>query len=187
MAPYVPTPQNIVRKMLELAKAGPDDVVYDLGCGDGRVLFTAVEEFNVKRAVGYEINPYMSESTQRKVAEKGLNGRVEVINENFFLADISAASIITLYLTTSGNSKLKPKFERELRPGTRVVSHDFPMHGWTTVKSGSTDYYEVNSHRIYLYRLPEARLAEVTIARSPDETNRWRRIRAIFLGHDGGS
>jgi len=181
VAPYVPTPVSVVRRMLELAKAGADDTVYDLGCGDGRILFTAVEEFGVKKAVGYELNPSMYESVRRKVERKGLQGRIEVINGNFFLADLSAASLVTLYLTTSGNAKLRPKFEKELRGGARVISHDFPVQGWTALKPGSSDHFAVGSHRLYLYRVPEAYETGRTILRRPGEESRWRRIREIFL------
>ena len=184
VAPYVPTPISVVRKMLELSKAGVDDVVYDLGCGDGRILFTAVEEFDVKKAVGYELNPSMYETARLKVERKGLQGRVEVIKGNFFLANLSGASLITLYLTTSGNAKLRPKFERELRGGARVVSHDFPVQGWTTVKPGLSNPYTVGSHRLYLYRIPDSYEAGTDIRRSPREESRWRRIRDIFLHDD---
>mgnify|MGYP003681882082 CR=1 FL=1 len=185
VAPYVPSPLHVVRRMLELAGACGDDVIYDLGCGDGRILLTAVEEFDVKRAVGYDLNPVLCDSLRRKIESKGLGGRVEVVNGNFFLADLSPASLITLYLTTSGNSKLRPKFEAELGSGARVVSHDFPIHGWTTVKANSPDHYAFGSHRIYLYRVPEAYGTRRPILRAPEEQSQWRRIRAIFHMLDG--
>ena len=184
VAPYVPTPISVIRKMLELAKASVDDVVFDLGCGDGRILFTAVEEYDVKKAVGYELNPSMYETVRLKVDRKGLQGRIEVVNGNFFLADLSGASLITLYLTTSGNAKLRPKFERELRGGARVVSHDFPVQGWVTVRPGSSNHYTVGSHRLYLYRVPGAYDSGADIRRSPGEESRWRRIRDIFVRYD---
>jgi len=186
VAPYVPTPIRIVRKMLELADAGAEDVVYDLGCGDGRVLLTAVEEFDVKRAVGYELSPSMCESVHRKVESRGLRGRVEVVNGNFFLADLSPASIITLYLTTSGNSKLKPKFEKELRGGARVVSHDFPVQGWKTLKQGNPRHHPFGSHRIFLYRIPDAYKTKLRALRSPGAQSRWRRFIEDFLSSEGG-
>lgn len=186
VAPYVPTPKRIVKKMLDIAGAGIEDVVYDLGCGDGRILFTAVEEFEVKKAVGYELNPTMCISTRRMVESKGLYGRIEVINENFFHADLSQASLITLYLTTSGNSKLRPKFEKELTDGTRIVSHDFPIQGWTTMKKSSPDHYAFGSHRIYLYQAPDSYNKKRKTSRS-SKGGRWRKIREIFLSlEDGG-
>ena len=91
------------------------------------------------------------------------------------------ASLVTLYLTTSGNSKLRPKFEGELRGGARVVSHDFPIQEWTTLKGGSPGHYALGSHRIYLYKVPDAYEQERANLRSNKEEGRWRRIRSIFL------
>jgi len=101
--------------MLKLAEVGPEDVVYDLGCGDGRILFTAIEEFDAYKAVGYDLNASICEPLQIKLESKGLGDRIQVMNSNFFNADISHASVVTLYLTTSGNSKLRPKLEQELK------------------------------------------------------------------------
>ena len=185
VAPYVPTPTNVVRKVLSLAKVGPDDSVYDLGCGDGRILFSAVEEFGVKRAVGYDLNVAMCESVQRKILEKGLNDRIKVVNGNFFLADISQASVVTLYLTTSGNSKLRPKLEEELGVGARVVSHDFPIHNWSTEKNSLPYHYILGSHKIFMYRIPDAYKRKIIVSREPEEESRWRRIRDLFLRHNG--
>ncbi|MCW3992238.1 MAG: class I SAM-dependent methyltransferase [Candidatus Bathyarchaeota archaeon] len=184
VAPYVPTPINVVKKMLKLAEVSPDDVVYDLGCGDGRILFTAVEEFDVKKAVGYDLNPTMCGTVQLNIDNKGLEGRIEVVNGNFFLADLTPASVVTLYLTTSGNSKLRPKLVEELAAGARVVSHDFPVHGWATRKIDTPDYYQVGSHKIYVYGIPEAYERETTVLRSREEESRWKRIRDLFLRSD---
>ncbi|MGQ9679165.1 MAG: SAM-dependent methyltransferase [Candidatus Bathyarchaeia archaeon] len=181
VAPYVPTPLNIVRRMLELVEANSNDILYDLGCGDGRILFSAVEEFNVRKAVGYELNPMMCEAVRRKADEKGLKGRIEVINGNFFLADLSPASVVTLYLTTSGNTKLKPKLEKELQKGSRVVSHDFPINGWKPVKSNTKDGFDVSSHRIYLYHIPESYQEGFEVCHTPEDGSGWRRIRNLFL------
>ena len=181
VAPFVPTPVNVVRRMLKLAGVGPDDVVYDLGCGDGRILFMAVEEFEVRRAVGYDINPSMAEPLQEKIENIGLEDRIEVVNANFFEVDLSPASVVTMYLTTSGNSKLRPKLEEELGDGARVVSHDFPVHNWTTDKSSEPPHYTVGSHKIYLYRIPEAFENEIRVKRSKEEEGRWKRIRGLFL------
>ncbi len=183
VAPYVPSPVNVVKRMLELAKAGPDDVVYDLGCGDGRILFHAVQDFNVSRAVGYDLNKTMCESVESKVRSVGLEDRIKVVNKNFFLADLSQATIITLYLTTSGNTKLKPKLEKELSEGARIVSHDFPVHGWRTWPDGEP--CDEGSHKIYLYRIPEAYDA-VEADRTPGEAGRWSRLRGLFDRHAGG-
>ncbi len=184
VAPYVPSPIDVVKSMLKLAEVGPDDVVYDLGCGDGRILFTAVEDFGVKKAVGFDLNANLCSSIQQKINEKDLVGRVEVVNGNFFLADLSPASVVTLYLTTSGNSKLKPKMAEELASGSRVVSHDFPINGWSTLKGDPQDYHQVGSHKIYIYGIPDAYNRKATILRSQEEEGRWRRIRDLFFRSD---
>jgi hypothetical protein len=107
------------------------------------------------------------------------------VNGNFFLADLSGASVVTLYLTTSGNSKLRPKLEEELAPGSRVVSHDFPIHGWTTAKEEPPEHYVVGSHKIYVYSIPEAYEQKSSILRSKEEDGRWRRIRDLFVRERG--
>ena len=184
VAPFVPTPTNVVRRMLTLAEVGPDDVVYDLGCGDGRILFMAIEEFEAERAVGYDINPSMAEPLQERIEYKDMEDRIKVVNGNFFEADLSPASVVTMYLTTSGNSKLRPKLEEELGVGTRIVSHDFPVHNWTTEKSSEPTHYTVGSHKIYLYRIPGAYEKEIKANRSKEEERRWKRIRRLFLSEN---
>ena len=181
VAPFVPTPINVVRRMLKLAEVGPNDIVYDLGCGDGRVLFMAIEEFEVERAVGYDINPSMVEPLQAKIENSGLEDRIEVVNANFFEVDLSPPSVVTMYLTTSGNTKLRPKLEEELREGARVVSHDFPIHNWTTDKSSEPPHYTVGSHKIYFYRIPEAFENEIRTGSSKEDEGRWKRIKSLFL------
>jgi hypothetical protein len=125
----------------------------------------------------------MCESIIKRVRERGLEGQIEIVNDNLFLADLREASIITLYLTTSGNSKLRPKLEEELRPGARVVSHDFPIRGWRTVKGGYPDHYSYGTHRIYVYRVPEAYKGGGGNPRD----DRWRRLRELFLRLEGMS
>lgn len=151
-AAYVPSYPKVVRKMLELANVGSDDVVYDLGCGDGRILVMAVKEFGAKKAVGYEIKKDLYKSTLKKIEQQNLNDRINLINGDLFEADISEATVITLYLTTSGNERLRPKLAKEARPGTRVVSHDFSIKGWEATKIEPHSYYS----DIYLYIIPDA-------------------------------
>ena len=148
--PYVPSPPGVVRKMLELAGAGPDDIVYDLGCGDGRVLLIAVKEFGVKKAVGVEIRDELVREAREKVAKEGLQDRIEVIHGDMFEVDISEATIVTLFLLTSVNDELAPKLERELKPGTRIVSHEFQITGWKPAVL-ATVYDGATSHNLYLY------------------------------------
>ena len=183
VAPYVPSPIPIIREMLDLAKAGPGDILYDLGCGDGRILFTAVEEYNVDEAVGYDLNPLMIKALKQKIREKSLGDRVRVAKGNFFNIDLTPATIVTLYLTTSGNVKLKPKFEKELHEGARVVSHDFPIQGWFTAKPDG-DFYSFGSHKVYLYVVPTAYKKDTTVMRSKQEVDRWNRVRRLFTSLD---
>ena len=183
LAPYVPSPQNIVKEMLLLAKTESEDVLYDLGCGDGRILFSAVEEFNVRQAVGYDLDLYMVETLLENIKKKGLENRIKVYCKNFMDTDLSPATVVTLYLTTSGNTKLRPKLEANLRQGARVVSHDFPIHGWVTDRDDGSPY-NLGSHKIFLYKIPEAYHRDIKIERSNEEDDRWRRARDHFTNLD---
>ncbi len=151
LARWDPTPLEIVRGMLELAKVGSQDIVYDLGCGDGRILFMAVKEFGAQKAVGYEIRQDLCEDSQKEIQRQNLQKQISVIKGNFLVADISEASIITLYLFPTANEILRPKLEKGTGFGTRVISHDYPIETWqiaeTEVCSGGT---------LYLYIIPQA-------------------------------
>lgn len=149
--PYVPTPYQVVRAMLKLANAGPDDVVYDLGCGDGRILIVAVKEFNVKKAVGVEKDQQLYKLASTRMIDEGIANRASVVYGDFFEVDISEATIVTLFLLTSVNEMLKPKLERELRDGARIVSHEFRIPGWKPARE--IDVRDENGliHKVYLY------------------------------------
>jgi len=149
--PFVATPEHVARRMLEMAGTGPGDVVYDLGAGDGRILILAAREFGA-RAVGIELRKDLFSQIERKIKEYGLDGRVRVIYGSFYEVDVSEASVVTLYLLTSVNEKLRPKLERELRPGARVVSHDFEVPGWRPVRVEEV-YDSWTTHKIYMYRI----------------------------------
>jgi SAM-dependent methyltransferase len=123
-APWVPTPMRLVHKMLKMAEVGPGEMVYDLGCGDGRVIITAARRYGA-RAVGFEIDPLRYGWCRLLVWVLGLDDRVQVVYGNFFKKDLSPADVVTCYLLQDTNLKLEPKFLRELRPGTRVVSNMF--------------------------------------------------------------
>ncbi|RLE94243.1 MAG: hypothetical protein DRN04_04250 [Thermoprotei archaeon] len=153
VVPFVPTPEIVVRKMLELAKVKPGEIVYDLGCGDGRIIITAAKDFGAY-AVGIEIRKDLVEQCIRKVKELGLEDRVTIIYGNFFEVDISDADVVTLYLLTSVNEKLKTKFIKELKPSARIVSHDFEIVGWKPhlVKEVKEDW---RNHKVYLYLMEE--------------------------------
>ena len=154
VAPFVPSPENVIENMLKLCYAGPGDTLYDLGCGDGRILFMAVEKFDVDKAVGVELNPNMVKGINEKIKKRGLEKRIQVHNGNFFNVDISPATLVTLYLTTSGNSKLRPKFQEELKPGTKITSHDFPIQEWDNLQSSGSPH-TLGSHKIYVYTIPD--------------------------------
>ena len=177
VAPYVPTPQSLVNKMLELVEAGPGDVLYDLGCGDGRFLITAVADFKVEKAVGYELNKHLYEVAEVNVARRGLGNEIRIESGNFMDANFSEATIITLYLTTSGNAKLRPKFKVELKPGTRIISHDFPILDWTQ-STPDKEALRVGAHKLFIYRIPEP-YAEKEEKETPPE-DRWGRIKKLF-------
>ena len=146
---FVPTPNDVVDKMLELAKVTPKDIVYDLGCGDGRIVITAAQKYGV-RAVGIDIDPQrIKEATANAKAAK-VTDKVRFIEGDLFEADISEATVVTLYLLTRLNEKLKPKLLKELRPGTRVVSHAFDMGDWAPEQKA-----QVAASNVYLWRIPK--------------------------------
>ena len=150
-APFVPSDPRVIREMLRLANLKKGELLYDLGSGDGRIVFMAAEEFGA-RAIGVEIREDLVKRAVMKAKEKDLLGRVKFIHGNFFNVDIRDADVVTLFLLTSTNEKLRPKLERELKPGARVVSHEFEIRGWkpdkvVTLNDG------LNSHRILLYKI----------------------------------
>ncbi|TCP08668.1 SAM-dependent methyltransferase [Caldimonas thermodepolymerans] len=124
--PYVPTPQPVVDRMLQLARVGPDDVVYDLGCGDGRVVITAAKAYGA-RGVGIDIDPQRIAEARANAKRAGVTDKVEFRIGDLFEADFSEATVVTLYLLPSINQRLRPQLWRQLRVGARVVSHDFDM------------------------------------------------------------
>ena len=138
-APYVPTPRHVALKMLTVADVSSDDVVYDLGSGDGRILIMAAQEFGA-RGVGVEIDPELVRTARRKARRAGVADRVEFRQGDLFETDLSPATVVSLYLWPDMNNRLRPKLRRELDPGDRVVSHSFDIDGWpadTTVTMGT--------------------------------------------------
>jgi ubiquinone/menaquinone biosynthesis C-methylase UbiE len=147
---YVPTPQSVVDAMLELAAVKPTDVVYDLGSGDGRIVITAAKTFGA-RGVGIDISPALVKTATDNAAAAGVSDRVRFEAGNLFTAKISDATVVTLYLLQSINERLRPKLVRELKPGTRVVSHVFNMGPeWPAEKT-----ITVGSSRIFLWVIPD--------------------------------
>jgi len=145
---FVGTPQNVVEAMLTLARVTPVDVVYDLGSGDGRIPITAATRFGA-RGVGIEIDPFHLRLARDNLAKAGIGERVTFLNEDLFQADIHDATVVTLFLLPKLNLQLIPKFRRELRPGTRIVSHKFDMgQDWPPEQS-----QDVNGLMIYLWTI----------------------------------
>lgn len=153
LAPYVPTPPPVVRGMLALAGVGPEDVVYDLGCGDGRLVIQAAALFGA-RGVGIEIDPLLVEACRENAAAAGVSGRVRFLCMDATKAGLTEATVVTVYLLPESLELLKPAFERDLRDGARVVSHDYRIPGWDgKVAAVETVPDETGrSHKIFLYR-----------------------------------
>ena len=126
---YVPTPTAVVEAMLELAKVTANDVVYDLGSGDGRIVITAAQQYGA-RGVGIELDGTLVQLATNNARQVGLAGRVTFRQENLFAADFSDATVVTLYLSPSVNLRLQSKLQRELKPGARIVSHEFGIGDW---------------------------------------------------------
>lgn len=147
--PYVPTPQKVVARMLEVANVSEDDVVYDLGSGDGRIVITAAKQFGA-RGVGVEIDPQLVEKARANAREAGVADRVEFRQGDMFKTDLSDATVVTLYLFPEINIKLRPKLFTELDPGDRVVSHDFDMDEWEPKR-----VVEMGTDTIYFWTIPE--------------------------------
>jgi ubiquinone/menaquinone biosynthesis C-methylase UbiE len=152
MAPYVPSPQQIVDKMLESAALKAGETLYDLGSGDGRVLITAVQKYRVK-AVGVEISDDLVKSTGEQIRKLNLQDLITVIHADMMTVNLSPADVVTLYLETGSNDKLRPNMERDLKAGARVVSHDFQVPGWKVTRIEKIDFYN-RPHRIYIYEMP---------------------------------
>jgi predicted RNA methylase len=151
LAPAYPTPQTVVDQMLVTAQVRPGEMVYDLGCGDGRIVIAAAQKFKA-HAVGIEIRRDIYEKTLARVASLGLSDQVRIVQGNALRYDLSPADVITLYLLTSSNERLKPALLQYLKPSARVVSHDFEIRGWKPVTVNRMTV-EGRPHTIYLYRI----------------------------------
>lgn len=126
---YVPTPEEVVEAMLKLAKVGKDDVVYDLGCGDGRIVITAAKKYGA-RGIGVDIDPQRIKESNENAQKAGVTDRVKFMQADLFTLDFKDATVVMLYLLPQLNLKLRPKLLSELKPGTRIVSHAFDMGDW---------------------------------------------------------
>lgn len=144
-APYVPAPNSIVRQMLALAEVGPGDVVYDLGCGDGRMVIIAAHEYGAQ-GIGIELDPVRYLWSQILVTFLGLRKRVKIIHGDLFKADLSKANVVTCYLGQEINQKIQAKFANELQPNTRIVSYNFTFSELTLIRQDE-------EAGIYLYKI----------------------------------
>jgi hypothetical protein len=150
---YVPTPQPVVDRMLEVAKVKKSDIVYDLGCGDGRIVVTAAKKYGTK-AFGFDVDPERVAEARENVRKNGVEDLVTIEQKDIFTLDLSPASVVTLYLLPELNVRLIPQLEK-LKPGSRVVSHDFDMAGVTPVKQLSLKpESEDRAHQVYLWTIP---------------------------------
>jgi SAM-dependent methyltransferase len=145
---YLPTPDRVVSAMLRTARVGPQDLVYDLGCGDGRIVIAAAKEFGA-RGVGIDIDPVRVAEATANARQAGVTDRVRFLVQDFFESDLHEATVVTLYLVTSVNLRLRPKLRSELPPGTRVVSHAFNMGDWEPEQT-----LDVDGRTIYLWTIP---------------------------------
>ena len=150
IAPFVQTPLEVAKKMLDLSQIKPGQVLYDMGCGDGRLIILAAKDIGAK-ATGIELREDLVERAKTEIKRFNLEDKVKIIQGNFFDVNISDADVVTLYLTSSANERLRPKLEAELKLGSRVISHDFKVPGWKP----SAVYDELLGHTIYSYRIGE--------------------------------
>jgi hypothetical protein len=153
LAPYVQTPMPVVGRMLELAGLGPEDVLYDIGSGDGRIVIAAAKTYGA-RGLGIEINPELVEESTAKAAEEGVDGLVRFVCLDATTADLSEATVVTLYLLPESNDLLKAKLETELRPGSRVVSHNYSIPGWgdRLIAGETVEDEKGKEHTVLAYR-----------------------------------
>jgi protein-L-isoaspartate O-methyltransferase len=152
--PYVPTPQKVVDQMLKLANVSSTDVVYDLGSGDGRIPITAVQNYDAKLAVGVEINPQLIQQARENALKAGVAAQVKFVQQDLFQTDLSQATVVTLYLLPSVNRRLRPKLLQELKPGTRIVSHNFDMGEWKPERVVRVQGL-FRQHTLYYWIVPE--------------------------------
>ena len=155
LAPFVATPIPVVRQMLILAELRDGEILFDLGSGDGRAVIMASKDFGA-RSVGVELREDLANRALDNIKKLGLTDKITIVQKDIFNVDLSSANVVFLYLTTSANEKIKPKLETELKPGTRVVSHDYEILGWKAKKI--TNFCEnpklgYPSHTLYFYVL----------------------------------
>lgn len=153
---YVPTPHTVVKRMLEIAKVGPDDIHYDLGSGDGRIAIASVKDFNAKRSVGIDLDPQRIRESMENLAKAGVGDRVTFLNKNIFETDFSEATVISLYLLNRLNIKLRPTI-LDMKPGTRIVTQSFTMNEWEADYTEKVEFVNDGTRgtrNVFLYIVP---------------------------------
>ena len=151
---YLPTPPEVIDAMLKIAKVGPKDIVYDLGSGDGRIVIAAARDYGAT-GIGIDIDPKLVSEATENAKQNGVADKVRFVEADLFTYDFSEATVVTLYLLTELNIRLKPKLLAELKPGTRIVSHAFDMGDWEPVET-----LDIDGRKVYFWIIPE-----------PDATN----------------
>jgi protein-L-isoaspartate O-methyltransferase len=152
LAPYYPTPESIVVKMLELGDLKSGEKMFDLGSGDGRIVIAAAQKFHAD-AIGVELDRDLCKQSLERIRKLGLEKTAQIVNGDILKQDYSSADLITVYLLPNSNDKIQPLLERQLKKGTRIVAHDFEFRGWTPVKvEDIEDDGEGRSHTLFLYR-----------------------------------
>ena len=152
IVPYVPTPQEVVERMLELAEVKKGDVVYDLGSGDGRIVVTAAKKYGVK-AIGFEIDPERIKESHENIKKAGVGNLVEIRQQDIRTVNLSPASVLTMYLLPEVNLMIRPNIWKEMKPGSRVVSHDFDMADWKALKTEHIKDSSGWEHTLYLWHV----------------------------------
>ena len=155
IVPYVPTPQEVVEKMLDMAQVKKGDVVYDLGSGDGRIVVTAAKKYGV-RAIGFEIDPQRIKESHENIKKAGVEKLVEIRQQDIRTVDLAPASVLTMYLLPEVNMMLRPNIWSQMKAGSRVISHDFDMGDWKPVREEHVKDSSGWEHTLYLWRV-EAR------------------------------
>ena len=151
LAPYVPTPQDVVDRMLALAEVTAKDIVYDLGCGDGRIVVTAAKKYGA-HGVGVDIDPQRIAESRANAKKEGVENLVEFLQQDALTVNVSRATVVTLYLLPDSNMKLRPILTRELKPGSRIVSHAFDMDDWEPLKVDSFKDSGGRIRTLYLWK-----------------------------------
>jgi cyclopropane fatty-acyl-phospholipid synthase-like methyltransferase len=154
LSPFVASPTRVVELMLEMAKIKPGETVYDLGSGDGRIVIAAAGKYKAN-AIGVEISPKLVASTTADIERAGLTEQARIIQGDVFTFDFTGADVVTMYLDSQSNARLKPRLEKFLKPGARVVSHDYAVPGWKATRVEKTDGRQ--EHTIYLYEIRSAK------------------------------